>query len=191
MATRLINDKGIFEYLDLADLMKDSDFEFYLAGDIDNGNPDSLSKSQLDEIKNNKSINYLGHIDISKELHNYDVNLVMSKYEGSSRILLESLYIGLICISNNIPGTTELSSKFSNSFFVNDNNIQEFKRNLNEIINNDAFLDSTQNEFFGNGADYNRKLINENYTSVKIAAAYNKIYGYLRGEIESYRSEFV
>ena len=174
MATRLINDKGIFEYLELADLMKDSDFEFYLAGDIDNGNPDSLSKSQLDEIKNNKSINYLGHIDISKELHNYDVNLVMSKYEGSSRILLESLYIGLICISNNIPGTTELSSKFSNSFFVNDNNIQEFKRNLNEIINYDAFLDSTQNEFFGNGADYNRKLINENYTSVKIAAAYNK-----------------
>jgi glycosyltransferase involved in cell wall biosynthesis len=191
MATRLINDKGIFEYLDLADLMKDSDFEFYLAGDIDNGNPDSLSKSQLDEIKNNKSINYLGHIDISKELHNYDVNLVMSKYEGSSRILLESLYIGLICISNNIPGTTALSSKFSNSFFVNDNNIQEFKRNLNEIINNDAFLDSTQNEYFGNGADYNRKLINENYTSIKIAAAYNKIYQYLRGEIESYRSEFV
>ena len=191
MATRLINDKGIFEYLELADLMKDSDFEFYLAGEIDNGNPDSLSKSQLDEIKNNKSINYLGHIDISKELHNYDVNLVMSKYEGSSRILLESLYIGLICISNNIPGTTELSSKFSNSFFVNGNNIQEFKRNLNEIINYDVFLDSTQNEFFGNGADYNRKLINENYTSVKIAAAYNKIYQYLRGEIESYRSEFV
>ena len=171
--------------------MKDSDFEFYLAGDLDNGNPDSLSESQLNEIKNSNFINYLGHIDIKKELQNFDINIVMSKYEGSSRILLESLYIGLICISNNIPGTTALSSKFSNSFFVNDNNIQEFKRNLNEIINNDAFLDSTQNEFFGNGADYNRKLIKENYTSVKIADAYNKIYQYLRGEIESYRSEFV
>ena len=191
MATRLINDKGIFEYLELADLMKDSDFEFYLAGDIDKGNPDSLSKSQLDEIKNNKSINYLGHIDISKELHNYDVNLVMSKYEGSSRILLESLYIGLICISNNIPGTTELSSKFSNSFFVNDNNIQEFKRNLNEIINHDAFSDNRQNILFKENAKYNRELIIENYTSVKIAAAYNKIYRYLRKEIESYKSEFI
>ena len=191
MVTRLIKDKGIFEYLELANLMKDSDFEFYLAGDVDKGNPDSLSNSQLDEIKNNKSINYLGHIDISKELHSYDINLVMSKYEGSSRILLESLYIGLICISNNIPGTTELSSKFSNSFFVNDNNIQEYKRHLDEIVNYDAFLDSTQNKFFGNGADYNRKLINENYTSVKIAAAYNKIYQYLREEIESYRSEFI
>ena len=190
MATRLINDKGIFEYLELANLMKDSDFDFYLAGDIDKGNPDSLSKFQLNEIKNNKSINYLGHIDISKELHDYDINLVMSKYEGSSRILLESLYIGLICISNNIPGTTELSSKFSNSFFVNDNNIQEFKRNLNEIISHDAFSDNTQNIFFED-AKYNRELIIENYTSVKIAAAYNKIYQYLKKEIESYKSEFI
>ena len=191
MATRLINDKGIFEYLELANLMKDSDFEFYLAGDVDKGNPDSLSKSQLDEIKNNKYINYLGHIDIKRDLHNYDINIVMSKYEGSSRILLESLYIGLICLSNNIPGTIELGSKFSNSFFIDDNNIREFKEKLNEIINYDVFLDDSQNSFFGKGAEYNRELINKNYTSVKIATAYNKIYQFLREEIESYKSEFI
>ena len=191
MATRLINDKGIFEYLELANLMKDSDFKFYLAGDVDKGNPDSLSKSQLDEIKNNKYINYLGHIDIKRDLHNYDINIVMSKYEGSSRILLESLYIGLICLSNNIPGTIELGSKFSNSFFIDDNNIREFKEKLNEIINYDVFLDGSQNSFFGKGAEYNRELINKNYTSVKIATAYNKIYQFLREEIESYKSEFI
>ena len=191
MATRLINDKGIFEYLELANLMKDSDFEFYLAGDLDNGNPDSLSESQLNEIKNSNFINYLGHIDIKKELQNFDINIVMSKYEGSSRILLESLYVGLICLSNNIPGTSELSSKFRNSFFIDENNIEEFKRNLNEIINHDAFSDNTQNILFGEDAKYNRELIDENYTSVKIAAAYNKIYRYLRKEIESYKSEFI
>ena len=124
----------------------------------------------------------MGHIDINKELHNYDINIVMSKYEGSSRILLESLYIGLICLSNNIPGTTELSSKFRNTFFIEDNNIQEFERNLNEIIKS--------NLIFEDFAKYNRELIIENYTSVKIAAAYNKIYQYLRKEIESYKSEF-
>ncbi len=191
MATRLINDKGVFEYLELANLMKDSDFEFYLAGDLDNGNPDSLSESQLNEIKNSNFINYLGHIDIKKELQNFDINIVMSKYEGSSRILLESLYVGLICLSNNIPGTSELSSKFRNSFFIDENNIEEFRRNLDEIINHDAFLDSTQNILFGEDAKYNRELIDKNYTSVKIAAAYNKIYRYLRKEIESYKSEFI
>ena len=182
MATRLIKDKGVFEYLELARSMKDSNFEFYLAGDLDKGNPDSLSEVDLDKIKKDNFVDYLGHIDINKELHNYDINIVMSKYEGSSRILLESLYIGLICLSNNIPGTTELSSKFRNTFFIEDNNIQEFERNLNEIIKS--------NLIFGDFAKHNRELIIENYTSVKIAAAYNKIYQYLRKEIESYKSEF-
>ena len=191
MATRLINDKGISEYLKLAKLMKDSDLEFYLAGDLDEGNPDSLSKRDLNEIKKNNFINYLGHIDIKKELHNYDINVVMSKYEGSSRILLESLYIGLICLSNDIPGTKELGTKFNNSFFIKDNNIQELKRNLDEIINNDVFLEDTKNISFQNDVKYNRELIYQNYTSVKIAAAYNKIYQYLRQEIESYKSEFI
>ena len=182
MATRLIKDKGVFEYLELARSMKESNFEFYLAGDLDKGNPDSLSEADLDKIKKDNFVDYLGHIDINKELHNYDINIVMSKYEGSSRILLESLYIGLICLSNNIPGTTELSSKFRNTFFIEDNNIQEFERNLNEIIKS--------NLIFEDFAKYNRELIIENYTSVKIAAAYNKIYQYLRKEIESYKSEF-
>ena len=182
MATRLIKDKGVFEYLELARSMKDSNFEFYLAGDLDKGNPDSLSEADLDKIKKDNFVDYLGHIDINKELHNYDINIVMSKYEGSSRILLESLYIGLICLSNNIPGTTELSSKFRNTFFIEDNNIQEFERNLNEIIKS--------NLIFEDFAKYNRELIIENYTSVKIAAAYNKVYQYLRKEIESYKSEF-
>ena len=182
MATRLIKDKGVFEYLELARSMKDSNFEFYLAGDLDKGNPDSLSEADLDKIKKDNFVDYLGHIDINKELHNYDINIVMSKYEGSSRILLESLYIGLICLSNNIPGTTELSSKFRNTFFIEDNNIQEFERKLNEIIKS--------NLIFEDFAKYNRELIIENYTSVKIAAAYNKIYQYLRKEIESYKSEF-
>ena len=191
MATRLINDKGVFEYLELAKLMKDSDFDFYLAGNVDEGNPDSLSNTDLEEIKNNDFINYLGHIDIKKELYNYDINIVMSKYEGSSRILLESLYIGLICLSNNIPGTKELSSKFSNSFLIEGNNIEEFKINLDEIINYEVFSENSQNTFFGKSAKSNRELINQNFTSVKIAAAYNKIYQYLRQETESYKSEFI
>ena len=182
MATRLIKDKGIFEYLELAKSMKNTNFEFYLAGDVDKGNPDSLSEAELDKIKKNSFVHYLGHIDISKELCNFDINIVMSKYEGSSRILLESLYVGLICLSNNIPGTTEFSSKFSNTFFIEENNIQEFERNLNEISNS--------NVIFEDFAKHNRELIIENYTSEKIASAYNKIYQYLREEIESYKSEF-
>ena len=78
-----------------------------------------------------------------------------------------------------------------NKFNPFTNNIEEFRRSLDEIINHDAFSDNTQNILFGEDAKYNRELIDENYTSVKIAAAYNKIYRYLRKEIESYKSEFI
>ena len=183
MATRLIKDKGIFEYLELAKLMKDSDFEFFLAGDIDEGNPDSLNKADLDKIENNNFINYLGHIDVNKELCNYDINIIMSKYEGSSRILLESLYTGLICLSNNIPGTAEFGSKFRNSFFIENNSIQDFKRHLEELVNSNISLNDS--------ANFNREIISNNYTSLKISAAYSKIYKFLRQEIESYKSEFI
>ena len=101
------------------------------------------------------------------------------------------MYIGLICLSNNIPGTKEFSSKFSNSFLIEGNNVNEFRRNLNEIINYEVFIENSQNTFFGNSAKSNRELINQNFTSVKIAAAYNKIYQYLRQETESYKSEFI
>ena len=70
------------------------------------------------------------------------------------------MYVGLICLSNNIPGTTEFSSKFSNTFFIEDNNIQEFERNLNEISNS--------NVIFEDFAKHNRELIIENYTSEKL-----------------------
>ena len=190
MATRLIKDKGVYEYLELAKLMKDSVFEFYLAGDIDEGNPDSLSKSDLDKIKSDNFIKYLGNIDIKKELCNYDINIVMSKYEGSSRILLESLYIGLICLSNSIPGTKEFTSNFDNLIFIEKNNIKEFRKKLEEISNSNIFFDSEHEKYFGHGSNSNRELIKENYTATKIAEAYNKIYKYLRQESESYRSEF-
>ena len=72
---------------------------------------------------------------------------------------------------------------FCNSFFIVEIRIQELKRYLYEF--------GISNIFFVDSANFNRELINQNYTSEKIAAAYSKIYKYLREEIESYRSEFI
>ena len=80
--------------------MAESDLDFYLAGEIDNGNPNSISVSELEELKQLSNLTYIGTLNIEKELHNYDISIIMSRYEGFSRILLESLYVGLFCISN-------------------------------------------------------------------------------------------
>mgnify|MGYP003334102995 CR=1 FL=1 len=62
-----------------------NELDLFFYGDLDNGNPDSLSESQLDEIKNSNFINYLGHIDIKKELHNPCTSLYTTFYTPRMR----------------------------------------------------------------------------------------------------------
>ena len=90
----------------------------------------------------------------------------MSKYEGFSRILLESLYVGLFCISNNIPGT-EWLKEFNNGLLIENNNLNS----ISEIINNFNNYD-----FSKLNADNNRDIIKNKYTSKIISNQYNEIY---------------
>ena len=45
----------------------------------------------MDDLKKISSLNYLGYIDLQKEIHNYDLLLSLSDHEGFSRVLLEGL----------------------------------------------------------------------------------------------------
>ena len=168
-ASRLLLDKGINNYIELVKKMHNHNLDFYLAGDIDIGNPNSISKSDLDKIKNINNLTYVGTINIEKELHQYDVSIVMSSYEGFSRILLESLYVGLFCISNNIPGTS-WQDEFNNSVLINNNDTNEFINRIEEINNSN---------FSKNNADNNRELIKNNYSNEIISSKYNEIYNNL------------
>ena len=67
--------------------------------------PSSLNENELEEILKDKSLKFLGYLDIKNELHNYDILISMSKYEGFSRIMLEGTYIGLFCASLENSGT--------------------------------------------------------------------------------------
>jgi len=168
-ASRLLRDKGINNYIELVKKMSNHNLDFYLAGDIDRGNPNSISKSDLENIKQINNLTYVGTINIEKELHQYDVSIVMSSYEGFSRILLESLYVGLYCISNKIPGTS-WQKEFNNCVLINNNDINDFINKI-EAINNANFSKIN--------ADNNRKLIKNNYSNEIVSSKYNEIYNHL------------
>jgi glycosyltransferase involved in cell wall biosynthesis len=86
----------------------------------------------------------------------------MSSHEGFSRILLESLYVGLYCIAYRIQGT-EVMKDFNNLELIE----------LNQI---DKFVDSIEkyNEIIDNSK--NRQLIDEFFTSKVVASQFEKIY---------------
>ena len=168
--SRFLRDKGVENYLKLASKNNNPNIYFYIAGDIDLGNPNSLTKLDLEKIKNNSNVVYVGNIDVEKELHDYDISVIMSKYEGFSRILLESLYVGLFCLSNDLPGTQFLT-KFKNGEIIKDNNENEFL----EIINNFDNYNYTKSN-----AEENRGLIKNKFSTIEISKKYNEIYNYIK-----------
>lgn len=162
LVSRLLYDKGILDYLNLAESFKSDNLEFYLAGERDDGNPQNIKQEDMDKLLQSKNLNYLGKIDVEKELSNFDILVLMSTHEGFSRILLEALYVGLYCIAYKIPGTEGMAS-FNNLELIKSGEIEEFKKFINNYSRN---VDNT----------YNTKLIEEKYTSKAIAIEFEKLY---------------
>jgi glycosyltransferase involved in cell wall biosynthesis len=164
LAGRLLEDKGIKKYIDLASQMNTDKVKFYLAGELDKGNPKSLTQRDLEEIKNNKYVEYLGYLDIKKELQDYDILISLSDHEGFSRILLEAVYVGLYCIAYKNSGT-EFIENFQNTRTVDSKDL--------ELIN-DVIINVLNTEM--NVSLNNRDIIIKKYSTKNIANSFNEIY---------------
>ena len=164
-ASRLLKDKGIYEFTKLAKSLEDTEIEFFIAGDIDLGNPESLNESELNELKKLNYITYLGFIDIEKDLHKYDVLVSMSAHEGFSRVLLESSFVGLYIVSLENNGT-KFISELENSELIPSLQIDGFIKVVENLKEINLELSSK-----------NRDFIIKNYSSKEIAKQFKKIYG--------------
>ena len=164
LAARFLEDKGIKEYINLASMVNSTDIKFYLAGELDEGNPKSLTYKDLENIKKNKFVEYLGFVDLKKELKNYDVLISLSNHEGFSRVLLEAIYVGLYCIAFKNSGT-EFIEDFQNTKIVDSKNLDIINNEIIEILNNNQKISLK-----------NREIINEKYSTKNIAISFDKIY---------------
>ncbi len=164
MASRLLEDKGIENYLNLASKLKSSKFKFYLAGELDEGNPKTLNNQQLKDIVNNDCIEYLGHIDLKKELKNYDLLISLSEHEGFSRVLLEAIYVGLYCIAYKNSGTSFIED-FSNTKTISSKDLEIYINEIEKIYKSEK--DISHN---------NRQSIIEKYSTKIIANSFDTIY---------------
>lgn len=107
MVSRLLKDKGIFEFVNIAESISSnhSNVQFILVGDRDPSNPMSLTSNEANEISKNSCINYLGkRSDIEIILSNSDLFLFPSYREGFPKVLMEAASCGLPSIAFNVAG---------------------------------------------------------------------------------------
>ncbi len=164
LAGRLLKDKGIDQYLKLSRNFNQQNVTFFLAGDLDVGNPNSLTEKELDVLKAESSLNYLGYVDLQKELHNYDLLLSLSDHEGFSRVLLEAMYVGLFVIAFNNNGTRYIDN-FENTILFNSKNQISLENTINNFLTKEKFISIK-----------NRKQIEKNYSTKNVASQFANIY---------------
>jgi glycosyltransferase involved in cell wall biosynthesis len=108
MACRLLADKGVWEFVEAARLLRSSGViaRFCLVGALDLDNPTSLNSSDLDAIERSGQVEIWGHRnDMSSVLQQSSIFVLPSFYgEGLSKVLIEAAASGRPVVTTDMPG---------------------------------------------------------------------------------------
>lgn len=122
LATRLLWDKGIGEYIEAGKILKERGFaaEFMLAGSPDAGNPAAVPDEQIAAWEREGAVKVLGHVDdMASLLRQADLVVLPSFYrEGIPRSLLEAAACGLPIVTTDTPGCREVVEHGVNGLLV-------------------------------------------------------------------------
>lgn len=110
-AGRLLKSKGINTTISTFEQLKIRNISVTLtiAGTIDKDNPDSITETELLELKSKVGVKYLGFVsDMDSVYEECNVLLFPSTYrEGVPRVILEALKYGLTIVTRDMPGCKE------------------------------------------------------------------------------------
>lgn len=119
---RLLEEKGILDYLEAARLVKikSPNTEFVVLGALDAGNPASLTFDQLQAVIEENLIIYPGHVNnVSEWIAGSHVFVLPSFYrEGVPRSTQEAMATGRAIITTDVPGCRETVHQGKNGFLV-------------------------------------------------------------------------
>lgn len=139
LATRLLWEKGIGEYVEVARLLKPRypSIEFLLAGSPDPGNPASVSPAQILAWEEEGIITTLGHVEKMEELlKSVDLAVLPSYREGIPRSLLEAAACGLPVVTTDAPGCREIVQPGVNGLLVPCRNTQALAEAIQLLVEN-------------------------------------------------------
>lgn len=166
---RLLREKGIFEYLKAAKIVKTKypSAIFRVIGNFDSENPGALKQDELKYYIDNNIVEYPGFVDNVNEWITMSSIFVLPSYyrEGVPRSTQEAMAIGRAVITTDVPGCRETVVNGENGFLIPKWNIpilvesmEYFIENPNEVIRMGKKSYKIALEKF-NGEKVNEKLL--------------------------------
>jgi glycosyltransferase involved in cell wall biosynthesis len=118
---RLIQDKGIAEYIEAARMLRSRGIaaECLVAGDWGMTNPSVMSREVFEEAERDGLIRYLGHVmDVRPDIAACDVVVLPSYREGLSKSLLEGMAMARPLLTTDTPGCRDVVQGGENGILV-------------------------------------------------------------------------
>lgn len=141
MIGRLINQKGVGEFIEAATLLRQKyliNARFVLIGERDSVHPDAVDFSKIQGAMDGGVIDYLGfQDDVVPYIQDSDVFVLPSYREGVPRTVLEAASCGVPCVGANVPGIRECIIDGETGFLVEVSNVQELAERVKELLEND------------------------------------------------------
>jgi glycosyltransferase involved in cell wall biosynthesis len=137
---RLLRDKGIFEYVRAAGMVREKypDTRFQVLGTIDPHNPSSITEPELASWIAAGDIEYLGRIDdVRPSIAEVDCVVLPSYREGLPRALLEAAAVGRPLLATDVPGCCDIVVDGENGWLCRPGDVDDLAARLIEVIGTD------------------------------------------------------
>ena len=133
MVCRLLKDKGVYEFIEAEKKIRNKNIKarFWLVGNIDPSNPSSLSSKDIEKIKEDSKVKFLGFRKDISRLYKYSNIAVLTSYrEGFPKSLIEASACGRPIITTDVPGCNEVVINNYNGVLCNKKSIKSLLEKL-------------------------------------------------------------
>ena len=138
LIARLLGDKGVKEYAQAAQLVKDKhpQAQFDLVGWVDD-NPDAIKQQELDKWVDDGLLKFWGKLgDVQPAIAASSVYVLPSYREGTPRTVLEAMAMGRPIITTDAPGCRETVIDGQNGYLVPVKAVNELAAAMERFIVN-------------------------------------------------------
>lgn len=119
MASRLLRDKGVAEFVEAARLLRASGARFVLVGEVDAANHTSITEEDLQNWVGEGVVEWWGRsYNMASTLVQADVVCLPSYSEGLPKVLLEAMACAKPCVATDVPGCRDAIAHEDNGLLV-------------------------------------------------------------------------
>jgi len=171
LASRLLREKGVVEFVEAArSLQTEKIARFVLVGDIDSGNPSTLSHAQINAWVKSGIVEWWGFkTDIREVFRESHIICLPSYREGMPRVLIEAAACARPIITTHTTGCKELVCEGENGYLVPIKNAQALAEAFKKI------LQKKPNDLWNLGLA-SRRLVEEKFSLEKVIAETMAVY---------------